>query len=247
MKKRHILVVDDESSHRLMLNANLSEAGYEVHEADDGAVAIQMVEKQFFDLILLDLKMKHVGGIEALKQIKEISPAIPVLIMTAYASVETAVEGLKLGAFDYMIKPLDMDKVLETVEQTLDDQNPVTENEVSTERLNVELNFSRIIGQSKAIRDVFEVVAMAAPSDATILILGETGTGKELIANAIHQHSIRHEKPFIKVNCAALAENLLESELFGHERGAFTGAANRRSDVLNRQREARCFLMKLVI
>ena len=143
-----------------------------------------MVEEQFFDLIMLDLKMKKVDGIEALQRIKQISPAIPVLIMTAYASVKTAVEGLKLGAFDYMVKPLDTDEVKLTIEKTLNYQQMKIENKVLKERLDLEFDFSSIVGKSKKMRNVFEVLAMAAPSDATILILGESGTGKEIIARS---------------------------------------------------------------
>lgn len=227
-EKKKILIVDDDAGHRLMLKATLESKDYQIFEAEDGDQAVAMVEKQFFDLILLDLKMKRMSGLEALQAIKKISPAIPVLIMTAYASVKTAVQGLKLGAFDYMVKPLDMDEVLLNIEKALNFQQMKIENKVLKERLNLEFDFSAIIGRSKKMREVFEVLAMAAPSDATILILGESGTGKELIANAIHQNSLRKDKPFVKVNCAALAENLLESELFGHEKGAFTGAVARR-------------------
>jgi len=227
-EKKKILIVDDDASHRLMLKATLSAEGYEIYEAADGEEAIKMVEEQFYDLIMLDLKMKKVDGIEALQRIKEISPAIPVLIMTAYASVKTAVQGLKLGAFDYMVKPLDMEEVKLNIEKALNYFQMKVENKVLKERLDLEFDFSSIIGKSKKMREVFEILTMAAPSDATILILGESGTGKELIANAIHQNSLRKDKPFIKVNCAALPEGLLESELFGHEKGAFTGAVSRR-------------------
>ncbi|NOX90027.1 MAG: sigma-54-dependent Fis family transcriptional regulator [Calditrichaeota bacterium] len=227
-RKKKILIVDDDASHRLMLKATLSEEGYEIFEASDGDEAVRMVEEQFYDLIMLDLKMKKVDGLEALKEIKKISPAIPVLIMTAYASVKTAVEGLKMGAFDYMVKPLNMDEVKINIEKTLNYERLKIENKVLKERLNQEFDFSSIIGKSRKMREVFEVLAMAAPSNATILILGESGTGKELIANAVHQNSLRKDKPFVKINCAALAENLLESELFGHEKGAYTGAVSRR-------------------
>jgi len=223
-----ILIVDDDSSHRMMLNATLSDAGYQVFEASDGEEAIDMVEQGFYDLIMLDLKMKNVDGIEALMHIKQISPAIPILIMTAYASVKTAVEALRLGAFDYLVKPLDMDEVRHTLKKTLDYHQLQIENRALKERIAIAFDFSSIIGKSKKMRDLFEVLALAAHSEATILIMSESGTGKELIANAIHQNSPRADKPFIKVNCAALSENLLESELFGHEKGAFTGAVSRR-------------------
>jgi len=148
--------------------------------------------------------------------------------MTAYASVQTAVEALKLGAFDYLIKPLDIEDVKDTLTKTLDYHKLKTENKFLKKRLSIEFDFLQIIGNSRKMRELFEVLALAAPSDTTILILGESGTGKELIANAVHQNSLRIEKPFVKVNCAALHENLLESELFGHEKGAFTGADTRR-------------------
>ena len=223
-----ILVVDDDSAHRLMLKATLLADEYHVFEAENGEVAVQMVKEEFFDLIMLDLKMQKMGGIEALKHIKKISPGIPILIMTAYASVQTAVEALKLGAFDYLIKPLDMDEVKLTLIKTLDYHKLKTENKFLKKRLSIEFDFSQIIGNSRKMRELFEVLALSAPSDTTILILGESGTGKELIANAVHQNSTRADKPFIKVNCAALSDNLLESELFGHEKGAFTGAHARR-------------------
>jgi two-component system response regulator HydG len=227
-KKKKILIVDDDLSHRLMLKATLNEKNYEVYEAEDGADAIELVEKEFYDLILLDLKMKNVDGITALKEIKNISPAIPVLIMTAYSSVDSAVEALKLGAADYLVKPLDIDVLCHAITKTLDYLHLLTENKSLRERIGRDFDTSSIVGKSKKMREVFEVIALSAPSDATVLILGESGTGKELIANAIHQNSSRKEKSFIKVNCAALPENLLESELFGHEKGAFTGAVNRR-------------------
>ena len=223
-----ILVVDDDTSHRLMLKATLTDDGYNITEAENGEVAVRKVKQEFFDLIMLDLKMPKMGGIEALNHIKEVNPSIPILIMTAYASVQTAVEALKLGAFDYLIKPLDLDEVKLTLIKTLDYHKLKTENKSLKKRLSIEFSFSKIIGNSKKMLELFEVLALAAPSDTTMLILGESGTGKELIVNAIHQNSTRVNKPFIKVNCAALSDNLLESELFGHEKGAFTGAHARR-------------------
>ena len=227
-KKKKILIVDDDSSHRLMLKVNMLDKEYEVFEADDGSEAIELVKKDFFDLIIMDIKMKNIDGITALKQIKELSPSIPVMIMTAHSSVKTAVEALKLGATEYFVKPLDMDAVCHSVAKTFDYLELQTENKTLKERLNRDFEISSIIGKSKPMRDVFEVISLSAPSDATILILGESGTGKELIANAIHQNSFRKDKPFVKINCAALPENLLESELFGHEKGSFTGAIAKR-------------------
>lgn len=226
--KEKILVVDDESSQRKMLKANLSLDGYTVSEADDGADAIARVSNEFFDLILMDNRMSQVDGIDALRQIKKISPGIPVIIITAYASVETAVEALQAGAHDYLTKPLDVDELRIKIRQTLEFWRLKEENILQKRRLENLFDRSRIIGKSPLMKNVLETVAMVAPTEASVLILGESGTGKELIANALHQGSSRAEKRFIKVNCAALPETLLESELFGHEKGAFTGAVARR-------------------
>ena len=226
--KAKILVVDDEPSQRKMLKANLSLDGYEVLEAEDGSNAIARVSDEFFDLILMDNRMTHVDGIEALKQIKQISPGIPVIIITAYASVETAVQALQSGAHDYLTKPLDIDELRIKVQQTLEFWRLKEENILQKRRIENLFDESSIIGRSQKMKEVLERVAQVAPSEATVLILGESGTGKELIANALHQGSARTDRRFIKVNCAALPETLLESELFGHEKGAFTGAIARR-------------------
>ncbi len=227
-EKRKILIVDDDMSHRLMIKANMLDKDYEIFEAEDGEEAISNVENNFFDLIIMDIKMKKVDGIIALKKIKEISPSIPVMIMTAFSSVQTAVEALKLGASEYFVKPLDMEGVFKSVAKTFDYLELNKENKTLKEQINRNFEISSIIGQSEEMKSIFEVLALTAPSDATILILGESGTGKELIANAIHENSNRNDKPFVKINCAALSENLLESELFGHEKGAFTGAVAKR-------------------
>jgi len=227
-QKKKILIVDDDTYHRLMIKANMLDKEYDVSEAEDGEDAIALVEMDFFDLIIMDIKMKKIDGITALKKIKEISPSIPVMIMTAHSSVQTAVDALKLGATEYFVKPLDMEAVCHSVEKTFDYLELKKENKTLKEQLNRVFEISSIIGKSKAMKAVFEVISLSAPSDATILILGESGTGKELIANAVHQNSFRKEKPFVKINCAALPENLLESELFGHEKGAFTGAVTKR-------------------
>ena len=225
---KKILVVDDDAAHRLMLEAVLESEGYEVYQADDGETAIESVEAEFYDLILMDIRMARMSGIDALKEIKKISPGVPVLIMTAFASIETAVEAVKSGAYDYITKPLDTEKLKRSIAAELEHSDLRHEVAVLKDRLGDRFDLSNIIGKSRKMKDVFEILAMAAPSDATVLIQGESGTGKELIANAIHQNSPRAGNPFIKVNCAALPESLLESELFGHERGAFTGAVNMR-------------------
>jgi len=227
--KERILVVDDEASHRTMLKAVLGSEGYQIFEADDGKTAIEAVEREFYDLILMDVRMTELDGIEAMQEIKKISPAIPIVIMTAYASVKTAVDALKSGAYDYLTKPLDIEELKILIHKALDHYRLREENIVLKERLADRFDFSRIIGKSKPMKDLFEALAMIAPSDATVLLYGESGTGKEIVANALHENSPRARKPFIKVSCAALPETLLESELFGHERGAFTGAIGRKA------------------
>jgi two-component system response regulator HydG len=226
--KAKILVVDDEPSQRKMLQANLSLDGYQVFEADDGTSAINRVSEEFFDLILMDNRMSQMDGIDALREIKKISPGIPVIIITAYASVETAVQALQAGAHDYLTKPLDIDELRFKVQQSLEFWRLKEDNILQKRRIENLFDASRIVGRSQRMKDVLETVAMVAPTEASVLILGESGTGKELIANALHQGSTRSDKRFIKVNCAALPETLLESELFGHEKGAFTGAIGRR-------------------
>lgn len=228
MAKEKILVVDDETSHRTMLNAVLSSEGYQIFEADDGRTAIQAVEREFYDLILMDVRMTELDGIEALQEVKKISPEIPIIIMTAYGSVETAVDALKSGAYDYLTKPLDIEELKILIHKALDHHRLKEENIVLRERLGDRFDFSRIIGKSKSMKDLFETLSLIAPSNATVLIYGESGTGKEIVANALHQNSPRAKRSFIKVSCAAIPETLLESELFGHERGAFTGAISRK-------------------
>ncbi len=223
-----ILVVDDDPSHRLMLEVVLTAEGFDVIQADSGAGAIAAVEAQFFDLVLLDVRMRPIDGIEALKTIRQISPGILIIIMTAFASVSTAVDALKAGAFDYLTKPLDIEELKILVHKALRHQQLEIENTYLKARLEDRFDFSNIIGVSAAMQQLFDAVGLVAPTDATVFITGESGTGKELIANAIHENSTRKGRPFIKVNCAALPENLLESELFGYEKGAFTGATARK-------------------
>jgi two-component system response regulator HydG len=225
--KNTILVVDDDLAHRTMLKTLLSGWGYAVAEADDGSAAIAQVGKRPFDLIM-DVRMVKVSGLEALAEIKAFNPAIPVVIMTAYASVETAVEALKKGAYDYLTKPLDFDELRLTLERAMDHSQLREENRLLRERLGSRFDRQNLIGRSQAMTTLLETVAQVAPSEATVLITGESGTGKEMIAGAIHFNSFRKNGPFIRINCAAITETLLESELFGHEKGAFTGADRRK-------------------
>ena len=227
-EKPRILVVDDEESIRMMLRAVLEEEGYEIIEAADGPEAVKAVEQNPLDLILLDIRMTTMDGIETLTEIRKISPFVPVLMMTAYATVKTAVEALKAGAFEYLAKPLDIEELKILVQKALEYYRLREENLTLKERLGSRFDFSRIIGKGRKMKELFDFLAQVAPSEATVLILGESGTGKELVANAIHHNSPRTQQPFVKVACAALPETLLESELFGHEKGAFTGAIARR-------------------
>jgi len=227
-EKGIVLVVDDDKAHRTMLRTLLSGWGYPVMEADDGDTATDRVREQVFDLILMDIRMMRVSGLEALQTIKEINPAIPVIIMTAFSSVESAVEALKKGAYDYLTKPLDFDELKIVIERAMEHRQLREENRQLRAHLGSQFDQRNIIGRSDAMMKLMETVAQVAPSDATVLLTGESGTGKELIAGAIHYNSMRKNGPFVKINCAAITETLLESELFGHEKGSFTGADQRK-------------------
>ena len=237
-----VLVVDDDHAHRTMLNTLLSGWGYEVNEADDGQAAIDQVHGRAFDLILMDIRMIKVSGLEALTEIRAFNPAIPVIIMTAYSSVETAVEALKKGAYDYLTKPLDFDELRMVMERAMDHSHLKEENRILKEALGSQFDTRNIIGGSVAMVRLLETVAQVAPSEATVLITGESGAGKELIAGAVHFNSPRKDSPFVKMNCAAITESLLESELFGHEKGAFTGAHRRKEGKFRQADEGSLFL-----
>jgi two-component system response regulator HydG len=226
--KGEILIVDDDKSHLSMLRTILRGWNYLTVEVEDGKDAIQAVRDKPFDGILMDVRMANVGGIEALREIKTVNPAIPIIIMTAYSSVEIAVEAMKSGAYDYLTKPLNFDDLRLTLERSLEHMALSAENESLKQILETNDSLLSIIGSSSSITELKRMIRTIAPSEATILILGKSGTGKELIAKAIHSCSDRNRKPFVTVNCAALNDTLLESELFGHEKGAFTGADKRR-------------------
>jgi len=220
----HILVVDDDFSHLKMLKTIIKSWGYNTVEAEDGTKAVELVRERPYDLIIMDIRMAEMSGIEALKQIKGYNPAIPILIMTAYSSVDSAVEALKSGAYDYLTKPLDFDVLKLTIERALEHSALKAENKYLKDKISADYELTNIIGKSKAMKEMVDMLAMIAPSEATALITGESGTGKELIAKSIHHNSNRKNHQLVIVNCAALTETLLESELFGHEKGAFTGA-----------------------
>lgn len=222
----HILLVEDDISHCTILQALISGWGYRVSVAHNGRQALEQVRAQPFDLILSDVRMAEMDGIAALKAIKSYNPAIPILIMTAYSNVESAVEAIKAGAYDYLTKPLDFDTLQLTLARALEHTSLKSENQDLKQRLRFDQQ--NFIGRSEPMRKLLEMIAMIAPSEATVLISGESGTGKELIARAVHANSLRKDRPLVSINCAALSESLLESELFGHEKGAFTGADKRR-------------------
>ena len=221
-----ILIVDDDSPHRSMLRTVLRGWGYAVEEAEDGAAAVEQVKARAFDAVLTDVRMARLDGIAALREIREWNPSIPVLIMTAWSSVQNAVDALRLGAYDYLTKPLELDELKLALERALDHTRLARESQ-EPGRAQSEAS-SLLLGRSEAMRELVEMVETVAPTEATVLVSGESGTGKELVARAIQAASTRRDKPFVTINCAALAENLLESELFGHEKGAFTGADRRR-------------------
>ncbi len=237
-----ILVVDDDANHLKTLKTIIASWGYAVSLAEDGAQAVARVGEGPFDLILMDVRMAAMDGIEALKRIKAYNPAIPILIMTAYSSVDSAVEALKSGAYDYMTKPLDFDVLRLSLERALEHTRLKAENRDLKERLGEGFDLRRIIGKSARMKEMLNMLALIAPSEATVLICGESGTGKELIARSIHYNSPRRERPMVVVNCAALTETLLESELFGHEKGAFTGAERRREGLFMQADHGSIFL-----
>lgn len=228
MALRKILVADDDTAHAVMLKTLIRDWEYEVMTADDGDVAVEMVKEQSFDLVLMDLKMINMSGMEALARIHDYNPSLPVIIMTAYSSVNTAVKALKIGAYDYLTKPLDFDHLKMTIERLFEQIFLKAENQDLKERLEEKFLEHEIIGKSPAVNALLDTIQMVAPTEANVLVTGESGTGKELVASAIHNNSLRRLKPFIRINCAAITETLLESELFGHERGAFTGAEKSR-------------------
>jgi two-component system NtrC family response regulator len=223
-----ILVVDDEKNYLVVLDALLSEAGYEVMAAAGGARALAMLEDEEPDLMVTDMRMPRMSGLELIAAVKERYPDLPVIVMTAYGTVENAVEAMKLGAVDYIMKPFENQELLLTIDKALKLRRLMAQNRLLKEDARRAGGFGRIIGDCRSMRAVFAVVAKVAATKATVLITGESGTGKELIARAIHEQSPRADEPFVAVNCMALTETLLESELFGHEKGSFTGASARR-------------------
>jgi len=224
----NVLIVEDERSQREMLEGFLLRQGFSISSVDGGEKALDAIRREYFDLVLLDYKMPGMDGLQTLREMKKITPELAVVMMTAYGTVETAVQAMKEGASDYLTKPVDLDELLLLIEKVSEKILLQRENIELKERLRERYRFDQIVYASGNMEEVMNLTGRVAKSEATVLIRGESGTGKELIANAIHYSSPRGDRPFIKVNCTALPENLLESELFGHERGAFTGATQRR-------------------
>jgi len=223
-----IVVVDDDLSLCHFLTKPLSQEGYEVITCHNGNQALETINEREADLILLDNKLPDRTGLEVLKEIKQNHPKVPVIIMTAFGTTETAIEAMRLGAFDYILKPFELDEIFELVAKGLE-ANKLMKRAVAIPALSEYMEDSdQIIGKSKMMQEVYKLIGQVAESDVTVLIRGESGTGKELVARAIYQHSQRKDSPFLAINCAAIPETLLESELFGHEKGAFTGANRRR-------------------
>jgi two-component system response regulator HydG len=223
-----ILVVDDQRNMRTTLAIMLRGAGYEVEEASDGAQGADLGAKGAYDLVLTDLRMGSHDGISVLRAIKESDANTEVIVMTAYGTIESAVEAMRLGAFDYIQKPFTEQELLVKVERAVDQRRLQGQVQLFATEFKEKYKFENIVGRSQAIRDVLGRIVKVAPTDATVLIQGESGTGKELVAKAIHANSRRAERPYVPVNCAAISETLLESELFGHARGSFTGAVSAR-------------------
>jgi two-component system NtrC family response regulator len=219
-----VLIVDDEKNYPLILSAILEEEGFETFTANSGREALEILANTDIDLVLTDMKMPSMDGIELLERIKDKDEDLPVIMMTAYGTVDKAVEAMQKGAYSYILKPFDNEQLILYVSKAVGMYRVVKENRQLRDDVKLRYGFGNIIGKSKVMQDVFETIRKVAPATTTVLIEGESGTGKELAAKSIHFNSLRPDKPFIAVNCSALAENLLESELFGHERGSFTGA-----------------------
>ncbi len=223
-----VLVIDDKKSMREMLMQNLAAEGFDVDSVSSGSKGLELAKKRRFDVVITDLKMPDMDGISVLSSLKEDDPDAEVILMTAYATVEDAVNAMKLGAFDFITKPFEVSHLSLLIRRALEQRQLETENQLLKEELNTARGNSQIIGNNSSMHEVMRLVRKVAASDTSVLLLGESGTGKELFARAIHQISPRHDKPFVAINCAAIPRELLENELFGSEKGAFTSSHARK-------------------
>ncbi len=238
---KRILVAEDEPTLREGIVTALLDRGWQVDQASDGREAMSKVEEEVFDLVVTDLKMPEASGIDVLRRCKLLNENTVAVVMTAFGTVDSAVEAMKAGAYDYLVKPFDLEELEMKIERALDHQRLLAKLQ-AYDRESVLPRFENIVGESRQMKEIFRTIEKVARSNATVLILGETGVGKELVAEAIHRNSSRADRPFVKMNCAALHENLLESELFGHERGAYTGADRQRIGRFELSNEGTLFL-----
>jgi DNA-binding NtrC family response regulator len=227
--KTKILIVDDEKAQREMLSGFLAKQGYDTCIAEGGHRALDKYPEFFAPLALVDMRMPDIGGLELLARLRELNPFVQVVVLTAFGTVENAVDAMKAGAFSYLTKPVNLDELLVTLQSAMDKHRLVVDNDLLRRTMEDLAELPEMIGQSEQLNSVRQLIARVAPSDSTVLITGPSGSGKELVAKAVHELSNRKDNPFIPINCAAFPETLLESELFGHEKGAFTGADRNRS------------------
>ncbi|MBI5875444.1 MAG: sigma-54-dependent Fis family transcriptional regulator, partial [Deltaproteobacteria bacterium] len=241
MSKENILIVDDEKSIRDFLEIMLKKEGYRVSSASGGEEAMKLFNNSSYDLVISDVRMKGMSGVELLKNIKETSPDTIVLMVTAYASVDTAIDAMKAGAYDYLTKPFKIDEVKHIIKNALDRKRLETENILLKKELKSKYGFANLTGTSPRMLEIYEIIKRVTSTKANILITGESGTGKELVARAIHYEGDRKDKPFVPINCGAIPENLIESELFGHQKGAFTGAVANKSGLFEMANQGTIF------
>src|SRR5215831_10732777 len=234
MTKRRVLIIDDDESMLELAEFHLQAQGYEAARAETGEKGLKLVEGGRFDVILTDLQLPDLGGIEVVRRLKEIAPDSEIIMISGHGSVSKAVEATKAGAFYFVEKPVEFEELMVLIEKAIERGQQAEEIKQLRGRLTNRASYYNIIGSSKAMQDIYEMIDSVAESDANILIIGESGTGKELIANAIHYKSLRAKKPFVKINCSALPKELIESELFGHTKGAFTGAAMDKIGLISR-------------
>ncbi|MGH7848168.1 MAG: sigma-54-dependent transcriptional regulator [Candidatus Binatia bacterium] len=241
MNPRILIVDDDEVSCRLFAEV-LEGEGYDVHQAHSGEDALDRIREGPYDLLLVDVQMPGITGIDVTRTLRRDHPTLPVVVMTAFGSIETAVEAIQEGAYDYISKPMNLEELKKIVSRALGQRELQTQAGTKAQRIDAAEQQKTVIGRSRAMVEVFKMVARAAPTKSTVVIVGESGTGKEVIARAIHQHSSRAQRPFVAVDCGALTQTLLESELFGHVRGAFTGAVADKKGVFQEANGGTCFL-----